>query len=246
MPAFGLSGPWRTRGGFAQTMEQLTGMAWVTGYDGGPPIIPGGAVDPMAGTHAALAVVAALEQRSETGEGQLVEVPLVEVATAVTAEQVIRCAIDGTLLHRRGAGGVYRCAGDDQWVAIDRARDPMTPEERATWCASRTPEQAAKEALDEGVPAAAMVPGFATLDDAQMRARGFFEPIMHPLVGEQHYPTWPVRMSGGPQRYWRGPAPTLGQHTAEVLRDELGIDDNELARLEAEHVIGTTPVFQRG
>ena len=39
------------------------------------------------------------------------------------------------------------------------------------------------------------------------------------------------------------PAPTLGQHTDEVLRDELGIDDDELARLEAEHVIGTVPVF---
>ena len=44
-------------------MEQLTGMAWVTGYEDGPPIIPGGPVDPMVGAHAALAVVAALEHR---------------------------------------------------------------------------------------------------------------------------------------------------------------------------------------
>ena len=120
MPAFGLTGPWRDRPGFAQTMEQLTGMAWVTGYEGGPPIIPGGLVDPMVGAHAALAIVAALEHRARTGEGQLVEVPLVEVATAVTAEQVIRYSIDGTLLGRRGEGGVYRCAGDDAWVAVDR------------------------------------------------------------------------------------------------------------------------------
>ena len=48
---------------------------------------------------------------TRTGDGQLVEVPLVEVATAVTAEQVIRYAIDGTLLGRRGAGGVYRVRG---------------------------------------------------------------------------------------------------------------------------------------
>ena len=90
----------------------------------------------MVGTHAALAVVAALEHRARTGEGQLVEVPLVEVATAVTAEQVIRYSIDGTLLDRRGAGGVYQCAGDDAWVAIDRERDPMAPDERAEWCAT--------------------------------------------------------------------------------------------------------------
>ena len=166
-----------------------------------------------------------------------------EVATAVTAEQVIRYAIDGTLLDRRGAGGVYACRGDDAWVAIDRASDPMTPEERAAWCATRTPDDAARDARADGVAAAAMVPGFATLDDPQMRARRFFEPVDNPLVGEQHYPTWPVRLSGGPERVWSAPAPTLGQHTAEVLRDELGIDDDELERLEAEHVIGTVPVF---
>jgi crotonobetainyl-CoA:carnitine CoA-transferase CaiB-like acyl-CoA transferase len=241
MPAFGLSGPWRERGGFAQTMEQLTGMAWCTGYEGGPPIIPGGCVDPMVGTHAALAVMAALEHRADTGEGQLVEVPLVEVATAVTAEQVIRYAIDGTLAERRGAGGVYACAGEDAWVAIDRTLDPMTPDERATWCAIRTPERAAADALAAGVPAAPAVAAYATLDDAQLRARGFFEPITHSLLGEHEYPTWPMRMSAGPHHYWTGPAPMLGEHTADVLRG-LGVDDAELTRLANENVIGTIPV----
>ncbi len=245
MPAFGLSGPWRERGGFAQTMEQLTGMAFVTGYDGGPPIIPGGPVDPMVGAHAALAVVAALEHRARTGNGQLVEVPLVEVATAVTADQVIRHAIDGTLLGRRGERGVYRCDGDDAWVAVDRARDPMSEEERRAWCAIRAPADAAEAALAQGIPAAAMVPGYATLADPQLRARGFFEPVAHPLVGTQEYPTWPVRMSAGPHRCWRGPAPTLGEHTSEVLRAELGLDDDEIAWLEAEHVTGTTPRMSR-
>ncbi len=241
MPAFGLTGPWRDRPGFAQTMEQLTGMAWVTGYEGGPPIIPGGPVDPMVGTHAALAVVAALEHRARTGEGQLVEVPLVEVATAVTAEQVIRFSIDGTLLGRRGEGGVYRCAGEDEWVAVDRARDPLDTGARAQWCATRSPADAATALRAQGVPAAAMVPGWTTLDDPQMRARGFFEAVEHPLVGEHEYPTWPLRMSAGPSRYWTGPAPTLGQHTEEVLR-ELGLDENELAHLRAEQVIATTPL----
>ena len=245
MPAFGLTGPWRERGGFAQTMEQLTGMAWVTGYEGGPPIIPGGPVDPMVGVHAALAVIAALEHRARTNEGQLVEVPLVEVATSVTAEQVIRYAIDGTLLDRRGADGVYACAGDDAWVAIDRAHDPMPPAERAAWCATRTPHDAARDAQAAGVPAAAVVPGYATLDDPQMQARGFFERIDNPLVGEQWYPTWPVRLSGGPAQYWTGPAPTLGQHTDAVLRAELGLDDDDLARLAAANITGTVPRADR-
>ena len=242
MPAFGLTGPWRNRPGFAQTMEQLTGMAWATGYEGGPPIIPGGMVDPMVGAHAALATVAALEHRARTGEGQLVEVPLVEVATAVTADQVIRYAIDGSVANRRGAGGVYATIGDDDWVSVDRGDDPLSPDDRAVWCAARTAEDAAAELRAQGIAAQAMVRGYETLDDSQMRARGFFEPIDNPLVGSQEYPSWPMRMSAGPQRFWTGPAPTLGQHNDEVLR-EVGVTDEELARLREEHVIGNSPYF---
>ncbi len=40
MPAFGLDGPWRDRTGFAQTMECMSGMAWVTGFPDGPPVLP--------------------------------------------------------------------------------------------------------------------------------------------------------------------------------------------------------------
>jgi crotonobetainyl-CoA:carnitine CoA-transferase CaiB-like acyl-CoA transferase len=241
LPAFGLEGPWRDRGGFAQTMEQITGMAWLTGYDDGPPIIPGGVVDPMVGTHAALALVAALEHRAQTGEGQLVEMPMIEVAAAVTAEQVIDHSVHGTLPGRRGAHGVYRCDGNDRWVAVDDTVDPMDVEARAEWCATRAPEEAADELVAAGIPAAAVVPAFATLDDPQLGARGFFQAIDHPDVGTQDYPTWPLRMSAGPAVAWRGPAPTLGQHTEEVLA-ELGVTGAELDALRAANVIGTEPL----
>ena len=69
MPAFGLTGPWRDRVGFAPTMEQIAGLAWVTGLSDGPPIAPRGACDPLAGAHAAFALLAALEFTDRTGEG---------------------------------------------------------------------------------------------------------------------------------------------------------------------------------
>ena len=40
MPAFGLNGPWHDNVGFAQTMEQMTGLAWVTGHESDQPRIP--------------------------------------------------------------------------------------------------------------------------------------------------------------------------------------------------------------
>ena len=244
LPAFGLSGPWRDRPGFAQTMEQLSGMAWVTGYEGGPPIIPGGFVDPAVGVHVATATVAALEHRDRTGEGQLVEMPMIEVAVAMTAEQVIEHSAGAPAIERRGEHGVYRCAGEgEHWVAVHEPADPIAPAERAAWCAERSSEDAVAELAAAGIPAAVVVPAFATLDDPQLRARGFFQAIDNPIVGVQEYPGWPMRFASRPEdAWWPGPAPTLGQHTEAVLRDELGVTDDALSRLRADVVIGTRPV----
>jgi crotonobetainyl-CoA:carnitine CoA-transferase CaiB-like acyl-CoA transferase len=134
MPAFGLDGPWRDRVGFAQTMEQASGMAWMTGPADGPPVIPRGACDPLAGLHAAFAAIAALSIRDRTGTGVHVESTMVEAALNVAAEGVLEYSRNGVELRRdgnRGPGaspqGVYRCAGDDQWVAIAVLSDDAWP-----------------------------------------------------------------------------------------------------------------------
>ncbi len=66
MPAFGLSGPWRDRTGFAMTMEQVSGMAWLTGFPEHAPGALFGPCDPGAGLHALLGLVFALEARRRT------------------------------------------------------------------------------------------------------------------------------------------------------------------------------------
>ncbi|QKU44940.1 formyl-CoA transferase [Mycobacterium avium subsp. paratuberculosis] len=78
MPAFGVEGTWRDRVGFAPTMEQIAGLAWITGLPEGPPVTPRGACDPLAGVHAAFAVLAALNFAERTGTGQLVELAMLE------------------------------------------------------------------------------------------------------------------------------------------------------------------------
>jgi crotonobetainyl-CoA:carnitine CoA-transferase CaiB-like acyl-CoA transferase len=130
MPAFGLDGPWRDRTGFAQTMECVTGMAWLTGFPGGPPVLVRGACDPLAGMHAMIATLVALEQRELDGEGHLVEAIMVEAALNVAAEQAGEYTASEVLLERDGnrgpvaaPQGVYPCRGDDRWVAIAVASD---------------------------------------------------------------------------------------------------------------------------
>ncbi|MEE2678035.1 MAG: CoA transferase [Myxococcota bacterium] len=137
MPAWGLDGPWRDRTGFAANVEQASGLAWVTGYRD-MPLIVRGACDPIGGTHAAFALLLALEKRRTTGKGQLVECALIEPALNLAAEQVIEWTAYGEFLERnenRGPGaapqGVYRCtdatqvaiavASDAHWAGLVRA-----------------------------------------------------------------------------------------------------------------------------
>jgi crotonobetainyl-CoA:carnitine CoA-transferase CaiB-like acyl-CoA transferase len=123
MPAWGLDGPWRDRVGFAPSVEQASGLAWVTGYED-LPLIMRGVCDPVGGMHSVFALLAALEVRRKTGEGLLVEIPLVEPGLNIAAEQVIEYTAYGELLSRQGnrspvlaPQGVYRCTGDE-FVAI--------------------------------------------------------------------------------------------------------------------------------
>ncbi len=99
MPAFGLDGPWRDRAGFAMTVEQVSGLAWVTGYED-MPLVVRGACDPLGSAHTVFAIGLALEERKRTGRGQVVEVALIEPALAVAAEQVIEYSAYGVLLGR--------------------------------------------------------------------------------------------------------------------------------------------------
>ncbi len=135
MPSFGLSGPWRDRVGFAMNIEQVSGLAWLTGYDD-LPLVVRGACDPLGGMHAAFAIGLALEERRRTGEGQLLEVALIEPAINVAAEQIIEQSAYGVLLERKqnrgptaAPQGVYPCADRDEmdagpgYVAISVAND---------------------------------------------------------------------------------------------------------------------------
>lgn len=102
MPAFGLDGPWRDHVGFAQTMEQLSGLAWLTGHSEDQPRIQRGPCDPLAGVHAAFAILAALERRSDTGAGAFLECAMIEGALNVAAEQVVEFTAYGNLMERQG------------------------------------------------------------------------------------------------------------------------------------------------
>jgi len=278
MPAFGLDGPWRDHVGFAQTMEQISGLAWVTGHPEDQPRIQRGPCDPLAGMHAVFATLVGLALRERSGRGHLIECPMVEGALNAAAEQVIEFTAHGEILGRLGnrspaaaPQGLYRCRGEESWLAVSveteaqwvglcavldrpdwarapglgslagrRSRHDEIDAALSEWAAPRELEAAAEELVARGVPAGRVADGRLASRHPQLVARGFFEEVAHPVVGTHPVPGVPFRYASCP-RWIRSPAPTLGQHSRELLGGLLGLPEAELDRLEAAGVIGTRP-----
>ncbi|MGV0070886.1 CoA transferase [Mycobacterium colombiense] len=272
MPAFGLDGPWRDRVGFAQTMEQATGMAWMTGHADGPPVIPRGVCDPIAGLHAAFAAIAALAIRDRRGTGMQVESTMVEAALNVAAEMLVEYSRNGIAMRRngnRGQGtrpqGVYRCRGHDEWVALaamdaagraslagllgqpgleesDWAQRADDIDKLITaWAAGHSVADAVEALRAAGVAAARVTPAAALLTDPQLRARGFWETVDHPVAGSFLCTGMPFAFLGKPRQWIRRVPPLYGQHTDEVLTGVLGHTRDDLAALRRSGTISARP-----
>ncbi len=262
MPGFGLDGPWRDYVGWALNIEQVSGMTAATGYPQGPPCNVQGPADPIVGVHAGVALLAALEHRRRTGEGQLIEVAQIEVGAAVTAEPVIDYSMNGVVRPREGnrrrgvCQGVYPAAGDDAWVALtvrddaDSARlaqamgRPDLPgdhdafdEAVAAWTRNQKPADVVAALRERGIPAEEVTTAEHMYDLPGLDVRGFYEEFDHAVTGRHRYPGWPLRITPGPARHHRFGAPTLGQHNNEILGG-LGLSSDDLDALRRDHVIG--------
>ena len=267
MPGFGLQGPWRDYVGWAFNFEQTSGMSAATGYAEGPPCNLQGPADPIVGVHAGVALLAALEHRRRTGEGQLVEIAQIEVAASVAAEPVIEYSMNGVIRPREGnrrrdcVQGVYPTAADDEWVALcvrddtdwahlaEAIERPELQGDRRSlahddfdavvgeWTRTRSAAEIVDVLNAHQIPAEQVLTAARMYDIAQLDSRGFYQEVEHPITGVHRYPGWPFKMTPGPGRHHRFPPPTLGQHNEEILRG-LGLTDEEIGGLRACHVIG--------
>jgi crotonobetainyl-CoA:carnitine CoA-transferase CaiB-like acyl-CoA transferase len=274
MPAFGLDGPWRDRTGFAQTMECLTGMAWLTGFADGPPVLVRGACDPLAGMHAVFATLLAIIERDRSGGGRLVETVMVEAALNAAAEQVVEYGATGTILRRDGnrgpvaaPQGVYRCAGDDRWVALAVATDGQWRTLRLllgqpAWSTDPSLDHAvgrrrAHDLIDHEL-SAWVIGQDAENVSSRLCSEGIPCEVVTPprdivanpnlqarsLFELVHHPvTGEHQIPVLPLRFsrvgrWiRSPAPTLGQHNNEIFGD-LGLQPSDIEQLRRRGIVG--------
>lgn len=270
MPAFGRSGPYRDRGSYGPGVDAMSGLSHLTGYPDGPPMKPGNFFcDQNAGIHAAFATLCAVRHRFLTGEGQHVELAMIEGEFQLLADAYMDFAMNGrermraANAHPRFAPhDVFPCAGEDAWVAIAamddehwRAllrvvgapglaavarRSPEVEAAIASWTRGRTPHAAMHALQAAGVPAGAVLDAGQILVDPHVRARDGYEYVDWPHVGPTPYPRVAFRLARTPVPV-SGPAPAFAQDNAAIFGGELGLAPGELAALEAEGVIASEP-----
>ncbi|MCY3567554.1 MAG: CoA transferase [Chloroflexi bacterium] len=130
---YGHSGPFRQRVSYGPVLEAHSGAASATGYAEGGPMKMGHAFpDPVGGLHGTFAVLAALWEREETGQGCFVDLSQLQTYAAISGELLLETSVQGQAPARGNRArdcapqGVYRCRDEspdaresmDMWIAI--------------------------------------------------------------------------------------------------------------------------------
>lgn len=277
MPGFGISGCYRDFVAYGTIVEPMCGLTAFMGYSAEEPRVTATAIpDASAGVTAVAAVVTALQRRDEEGVGGYIELSLQEAAIALFGEYFLLEQLEGTPPRLGNAhadyapSGVYRCAGDDQWIAVT-ARDEtewralavtaelgweserryrslevrhdnraMLDEAIGSWTCGFDKIELMIRLQNAGVPAGAVMVTPEFLQDPQVVERRFFVEFGGDHIDTKPYPGLPIKINDARGQGWRR-APKLGEHNHEILRDLLDMDQASIEELEQAGVIATRP-----
>ena len=276
MAGYGKTGPERDQVGFGPIIEQMSGLASLTGYgDDGVPMKTGLSYgDPVAGMAAASAVALALIKRRKSGEGSFIDLGQREVMSTMIGESFVAGSRGEEPVHRGNrdaryfAQGVYRCAGEEQWVAVTFREEgewldacsvlggmdrydlkDLSPEERqsevdrqlSAFLSDKDPEWVLLMLKGPKVPGGRVLNSVDIHNDPHLNERGFWVELPHPKMQPWKQPrsAWQLREA---KPAMKRHAPLFGEHNEEILRGVVGLGDVEIAELAAAGVIADAPV----
>jgi crotonobetainyl-CoA:carnitine CoA-transferase CaiB-like acyl-CoA transferase len=116
-------------------------------------------------------------------------------------------------------------------VKHDAALDAIISE----WTSTRTKHEAMARVGGAGIPAGAVLDTMELQNDPTFEQRGIMQTMQHPKHHPFKMPAWPVRVDGKPPRV--AASPMLGQHTADVLTEWLGLSEAEVEKLRGDKVV---------
>jgi crotonobetainyl-CoA:carnitine CoA-transferase CaiB-like acyl-CoA transferase len=269
---YGQTGPYHERPGYDFVIQGQSGLMSITGPVEGQPYKVGVAIsDVIAGLFAASSLLAALRHAERTGQGQSIDIALLDTSIAALVNVISGVLVSGQPPARYGnahpsivpyqsfhaVDGEFTLAvGNDRqfaalcqlleqpaWLHDSRFRsNPARVENReilipllSALFATRPAAHWVDALLALGIPAGLINDVSTALSDPHIQARG--------LVQEVDLAEDVLRMVGSPVGFSATPAtirlapPRLGQHTDEVLHDQLGLDEATIAAYRQQGVL---------
>ena len=270
----GHSGPDKNYVAYGSLLQYYTGWNAISGYPDSEPIKGGLWADPWVGMELAMVAAAALNHRVVTGEGNYVDFSMAEALTASIPEALLDYQMNdrvpepmGNTDHHHAPHNVYRCKGDDRWLAIAVTnyeewrtlcgvigRHDLSDDVALTDTKGRSEQQ---KRIDAAITAWSQqhedYEAMRILQEAGISATPYLSPqrvFTDPQLREGGFFTTLIASDGKqrdlPALGWRfegGPepritaAPVLGQHNNYVYGELLGLSDDEVAQFIEEQII---------
>ncbi|HEY4167753.1 MAG TPA: CoA transferase [Reyranella sp.] len=239
----GRTGPEAKAVAYGTLLQCYAGFAGLNRHPDRAPRVGLAWLDPMCGLMLAFVAAAALWHRQHAGGVARVDFSMIEAMLWTMAEPLLATQLGtpptpvGNASARYAVHGVWRCAGDDDWIAIvartEEERQALcrivpdaTDEALSAWAASRSAAAAAETLLEAGIPAAALARTGDLAKSPHLAARDFWD---------EGLPGLPWRASFGRTT---GPAPALGADVDQVLADILGLSAERIAELRTGGTFG--------
>jgi CoA:oxalate CoA-transferase len=258
---FGQYGPYRDRAAYDTLGQAMSGLMMLTGakINGEPIGTAFSLVDRITALHATIGALAALLHRKETGEGQVIDVCLMDTAITMVEIPTSYYLSSG----KEGGESVrvpYRTM--DGWVAIEAGSSRKLNErvyeliglkyegnkqsDSGTffgpripalndWCKQRTTADVFEKLNALGVPVAPVNSIQQVAKDPHLWEREMLVKMADPIAGELYVPGHSIKFSKTPGNL--GPVPTPGQHTEEILSKLLNYNSTKIEQLRAQVVI---------
>ena len=260
----GRTGPESQAVAYGTLLQCYAGFAGLNRHPEVAPRIGLAWLDPMCGLMLAFAAAAALWHRQHEGGVARIDFSMIEAMLWTMAEPLVATQLGtspkptGNATMRHAPHGVWRCAGDDDWISVVartnaewRALCPLVPglsglaeldlggrldaqraidAALAAWAASRPASTAADSLLKAGIPAAALARTGDLVKSPHLANRKFWDEY-----GTGVLPGLPWRASFGRTI---GPAPDLGADSDQVLASVLGLSEERIVELRTSGALG--------
>jgi crotonobetainyl-CoA:carnitine CoA-transferase CaiB-like acyl-CoA transferase len=270
----GQTGPYAMYAGYGNMAASLAGYYELTGWpDRGPCMVYGAYTDMLTPGVGATLLAAALDYRRRTGKGQWIDLSQFETGVNHLPATVLDYTVNGRVATRRGnrddrgcPHAVYRCRGDDRWIAIavftdEEWRSLIQAMGKPAWAQTeRFATQARRKTNEEELDR--LIDAWTRTQDAEqvetlLQQVGVAAGVVakqsdlheDPQLRDWGFFAWREHKVMGPSPYDGlmshlsqtpgdvAPAPLLGDHYEEILQGILKYSDEEVAEFIGQGVV---------